>query len=81
MVKRGKIPSLLTASSGKPAAVIAKKRRTCVRCSNKIEGGSKCFEIPKVVSGFTKKSPHCTVCYQEILEQTRKDLEKLEADL
>lgn len=78
MAKRGKTPSLITGSNGKPSVITVKKRRTCVRCSNKIESGDKCFEIPKVGGGFSNRKPYCCSCFKEVLGQTRRDLEELE---
>lgn len=79
--KRGKVPSLLTGSSGKPSMVIAKKKRTCYRCNGHIEGGAKCFEIPKLGGGFSTKRACCKNCFREILYQTQKDLKDLEGTL
>lgn len=81
MAKSGPTPSLITGSSGKPTMVVTKIQRKCSRCSNKIVGGHKCFEIPKVGSGFNTKKTFCSTCFKEVLEQTRKDLEKLEVGL
>lgn len=78
MAKRGKTPSLITGSSGKPVKVVCQRQRKCTRCSNLIGGGSKCFEIPKVGDGFSTRKTFCIVCFQEVLAQTRKDLEGLE---
>jgi len=76
--KRGKTPSLLTGSSGKPTKTIAQRCRSCSRCSANISKGEVCFEIPKVGGGFTNKKPFCPDCFKEILTQTKKDLSILE---
>ena len=81
MTKPGQKPTLISGSSGKPTMIVTKNKRTCTRCSNKIKGGSKCFTIPKVGSGFSHPKPFCIACFKEVLSQTRKDLEKLEASL
>lgn len=81
MAKRGPTPSLITGSSGKPTMVVTKIQRKCSRCLNKIEGGGKCFEIPKVGSGFSTKKTYCKTCFKEVLKQTRIDLEELDASL
>lgn len=78
MAKRGKTPSLITGSSGKPIVVKSKRKRTCKRCSCNIKMGEKLFEIPKIGSGFTDKQPICKLCFREILDQTQKDLNELE---
>lgn len=81
MARRGRTPSLITGSSGKPRMVTTKIQRPCSRCENKIQGGSKCFEVPKVGSGFSTHKSYCTNCYKLVLAQTRKDLDELEVNL
>ena len=76
--KRGKIPSLITGSNGKPSKVVCKRRRLCSRCSFEILLGESCFEIPKVGGGFSNKKTFCPDCFKEILEQTKKDMSILE---
>lgn len=76
--KRGKTPSLITGSSGKPTKVLAKRSRSCNRCSLNISLGIECFEIPKVGGGFSSKKTFCTECFKEILIQTKKDIATLE---
>ncbi len=76
--KRGKTPSLITGSSGKPVKVITKRRRSCGRCSFDISSGGICFEVPKVGGGFTSKKTFCLDCFGEILVQTKKDIDNLE---
>ncbi len=72
--KRGKTPSLITGSSGKPTKALAKRSRSCHRCSLAISLGEVCFEIPKVGGGFASKKTFCTECFKEILTQTKKDI-------
>jgi len=79
--KRGKTPSLITGSSGKPIKTFAKRLRNCLRCSFAISLGGTCFEIPKVGGGFTTKKTFCINCFKEILEQTKKDISILERDI
>jgi len=78
MIKKGKVPSLITGSSGKPCIEEVKKQRKCNRCGKAIIKGSKCFVIPKVGSGFVSKKSYCTDCFEDILGQSFKDLKKLE---
>ncbi len=77
MAKRGKTPSLITGSSGKPSSTVAKKQRKCNRCDSCISGGTKLYLIPKVGGGFSNKKPYCKNCFDEILVQTQKDLDEL----
>ncbi len=79
--KRGKIPSLITGSSGKPIRVIAKRQRMCSRCSCSIASGNNCFEVPKVGGGFSNKKTYCRNCFGEILKKTKEDLALLELEI
>lgn len=79
--KRGKTPSLITGSSGKPVKVTAKRSRPCGRCSSSISSGEICFEVPKVGGGFSSKNTFCVNCFKEVLTQTKKDLDELEANI
>ena len=75
---KGKTPSLITGSSGKPKPAVCKKRSICKRCKGEISASERCFEIPIVGRGYTASKRHCEQCFKEILEQTRKDLESFE---
>jgi hypothetical protein len=78
MIKpRGKTPSLISGSSGKPILVEAGRLRSCTRCKGDILKGVKCFEIPKIGGGFTPKKPYCSDCFSEILQETKSDLDQL----
>lgn len=79
MAKRGKTPSLISGSNGKPSTTEAKKRRNCKRCNCNINLGEKLFEIPKTGGGFSNKKPYCISCFKKILDQTKKDLGVLES--
>ena len=78
--KRGKIPSLITGSSGKPVKVTAKRQRACGRCSSNIMAGESCFEVPKVGGGFSSKKTYCLSCFKEVLEKTKEDVAQLETE-
>ena len=79
MAKRGKIPSLISASNGKPSITEAKRKRRCKRCDSDIIMGEKLFEIPNANAGFRDKKSFCKCCFREILDQTKKDVNKLES--
>jgi len=71
---RGKTPSLISGSSGKPTLLEAKKKCNCCRCKKEIHKGEKCFSVPKVGTGFNSQKRYCRECFKSILEQTQKDL-------
>lgn len=75
---KGKTPSLLTQSTGKPVVHICQRRTTCKRCCNSIISGEKCFKIPKLNSGFSTPVIYCLDCFRLIIVQTKTDLSALE---
>lgn len=81
MTNKGKTPSLLTGSSGKPVIATTQRVRQCVRCKLGIAKGATCFEIPKVGKGFSSTKTFCIVCFRLILNQTKKDFELIENQL
>ena len=76
---KGKIPSLISGSSGKPQVAIALKKCYCSRCKCDILNGGQCFDVPKLGGGFTSKRRVCMDCFKEILFQTEKDMDKLKS--
>jgi hypothetical protein len=78
--KRGKIPSLISGSSGNPTVAIAKRLRPCSRCEHQILKGEKCFEVPIPGQGFSNKRTFCLECFGEVIEQSRNDLERLDQE-
>ncbi len=79
MARRGRPPSLIGSGAGASKFVPAKGKRTCKRCGEKVEANERCVEI--AVPGSLGHRTYCLSCYGEILEQTRKDLKKLESTL
>lgn len=75
--KRGKIPTLICGSRGKPSKIIAKGLSHCTRCGDEILKGQECYSIPNVGSGIRSPSRFCLSCFKEILEQTQKDINTL----
>ena len=79
MAKRGKCPSLIGGGAGASRFLEAKGKRRCKRCGARIEKGMDCVEVAK--PGSMGHRTYCTDCYSEILEQTRRDVKKLESIL
>jgi len=79
MAKRGKCPSLITGNNGMPKFEIALRKRTCKRCETDISKDTKCVSIPK--PGTMGGRTYCCDCLREIIEQSRRDLDKLEEEL
>lgn len=74
---KGRTPSLIGLSNGRPERVNVKRKCKCQRCGCYIECGQDCFGIPKLESGFISLKRHCRECFQNILDQTYKDLEEV----
>lgn len=72
---RGKTPSLIGSSNGRPKKIIVIKRSECKRCHGSIEVGQDCFGIPSGSFGSPKR--YCKTCFDNILIQTQKDLEEI----
>jgi hypothetical protein len=78
MKPKGKTPTLLSQSTGKPFADICKRKTVCTRCKQSMTMGTKHFKIPKLLNGFTRDKPFCLDCTKSIIEQTKKDLLEIE---
>lgn len=78
---KGKTPSLLSQSTGKPFADVLKKKSKCNRCKRDLLLGDRCFKIPKMESGFSNKKPYCLDCFRDILDQTKMELSEIEKSL
>jgi len=74
---KGRTPSLIGSSNGRPERVIVKRTSQCSRCHKDINSGQDCFGIPKVGLGFNSLKRFCPECFQNIIEQTYKDLEEI----
>lgn len=75
---RGKVPSLIGLSNGRPERVDVKKKGICSRCKCDIHRGDDCLIVPKATSGYTAKKRYCRQCFEEIVSQTKKDLKSIE---
>lgn len=71
---RGKIPSLISGSSGKPKIVFALRSCKCKRCNKPISQNGKCIDIPKIGGSYSSNKRYCLTCFFEILSQSEKDL-------
>lgn len=76
---KGKTPSLIGGSLGRPVAATAGKRCSCSRCDSQIVMGESCFDIPQPSKKFRDTRRFCQRCFKDVLAQTRQDLEQLES--
>ena len=79
MTKRGKTPSLVGGGAGASKIVQAKRKRNCKLCEATIPMGDNCMEV--AIPGNLGHRTYCISCYEEILVQSRKDLDRLETSL
>ena len=78
---KGKIPSLLAISTGTPEAHTCGRATPCDRCGETVAKGQRCFQIPKVKSGFTGRPIFCVECTVAIVEQTKIELSVVEQEV
>lgn len=75
---KGKTPSLLAQSTGKPIIDKCTRKTKCIRCKQDLLAGDCVIKIPKVESSYANKKSHCLECFKLILEQTKNDISDLE---
>lgn len=74
---RGKTPSLLSKTNGKPCDETAKRTRKCCRCEGSIKKGSVFFIVPSTKAGFPYDKSFCLECFGNTLSQTEGELKEL----
>jgi len=75
---KGKTPSLIGSSLGRPRSAIAGRSSPCSRCDADIAMGDKCYDVPQPQKKFASTRRFCLACYRAVLEQTRRDLADVE---
>ena len=76
---KGKIPSLIGSSLGKPMKAIAGKKCECSRCHADLMKGEECYDVPQPLKPHSATRRFCRGCFGNVLEQTKRDLAELEA--
>lgn len=76
MGKRGKTPSLIGGGARASKFVTAGKRRQCKRCDCDIPKGTRCAEVG--IPGSLGSRTYCLSCFSDMIEQSRRDLDRLE---
>jgi hypothetical protein len=74
---KGKTPSLIGSTLGKPRKRLVGKKSPCKRCKVSIPKDTECPEIPQLGGTFSNYRPYCGGCFRLILEQTKVDLDIL----
>lgn len=76
---RGKTPSLIGSSLGRPEKKTCGKSTPCSRCRHDIPKGADCYDVQQPLKPHSSTRRFCADCFAGVLAQTRLDLEKLEA--
>ena len=74
---KGKTPSLIGSSLGRPCKQTCRRETPCSRCRASIAMGDDCYDVPQPSKPHSSKRRFCTECFDGVLEQTRRDLEQL----
>ncbi len=78
-IPKGRTPSLIGSTLGKPRRVAVAAKSECKRCKGEITKGTNCVAIPQLGGSFTNLKRFCEDCYGKILEQTQADLDGLKS--
>ena len=76
---RGKTPSLIGSSLGRPVVEAAGPRCKCSRCDEKLAPGETCYMVPQPSKPFGSPRRFCAGCFAMVLVRTKADLAELEA--
>ena len=75
---KGKTPSLIGSTLGRPAKKTCGRKTPCSRCRADILKGDVCYDIPQLRKPHSRTRRFCPRCFGGVLKQTRDDLDKLE---
>lgn len=76
---KGKTPSLIGSSLGRPIKKTSGRKTPCSRCHVDIVKGENCYDVPQPKKPHSKTRRFCAGCFANVLEQSKRDLEGLEA--
>lgn len=74
---RGKTPSLIGSTLGKPRKCLIERESHCKRCNASIQKGIECYEIPHLGGSFSNYKRYCDGCFLSILEKTKSEVDAL----
>lgn len=78
-MSKGKTPSLIGSSLGRPEKKTAGRRSPCSRCEASILLGDTCYDVPQPSKSFPTPRRFCVSCFRLVLQQTKLDLAGLDA--
>lgn len=74
---RGRTPSLIGGTNGRPKRVPVTRLSKCYRCGDELLGGTQCIDIPKLGTAYSTGRRCCDPCFKLILAKTEADLTEL----
>lgn len=74
---KGKTPSLIGSSLGRPSKQTCGRSTPCSRCGEAIAKGNECYDVPQPTKPHASTRRFCADCFKGVLEQTSRDLEEL----
>ena len=80
MSPKGKTPSLIGSSLGRPQRRTCGRRTPCRRCGRDIEKGQNCYDVPQPLKPRSTTRRFCTECFRNVLAQTKRDVKTLEEE-
>ena len=76
---KGKTPSLIGSSLGRPRTNRPGCKTKCSRCKAAILKGHLSYVVPQPKKPHSATRRFCAECFEGVLEQTKRDLNELEA--
>lgn len=76
---KGKTPSLIGSSLGRPAKAVAGRKCECSRCGAGIAKDDDCYDVPQPQKPHSTTRRFCRGCFGDVLEQTKSDVAELES--
>jgi hypothetical protein len=78
---KGKTPSLIGSSLGRPSKETCGRETPCSRCKQPIQKGDACFDVPQPQKPHASTRRFCVKCFRCVLEQTKSDVAEFECQL
>ena len=76
---KGKTPSLIGSTLGRPNKKICGRKTPCSRCHADIKKNEVCYDVPQLRKPHSTTRRFCVRCYGALVKQTHVDLKKLES--
>lgn len=75
---KGKTPSLIGSSLGRPRKKTCGRETPCSRCHERIAKGEDCYDVPQPQKPHSSTRRFCARCFRRVLKQTKRDVAELE---